>query len=120
MHDSGGQFQRLKARIGKLIADARTAADCDQEALAAHIGRDQSYVSKIETGERLPALETALRMGEFVGANPNKLKAMVNAARLVRQFAKDAEVSRGDLLAAIAEIEQPPDLPATGTEGRGN
>ena len=42
------RYRTLLARL----RDARTAAGLSQQAVAAKLGKPQSYISKIETGER--------------------------------------------------------------------
>ena len=53
-----------KLPIGKAIAYARAAAHLNQEGL----GKDRSYISKIETGKHQPCVATYLEIVNAVGA----------------------------------------------------
>lgn len=57
------KFQRLGVRVRSV----RQACGLTQEQLAERAGLHPTYVAKIETGARLPSLETVDRLAEALG-----------------------------------------------------
>ena len=57
--------------IGKRIKELREQAKLKQDQVAAYIGVDQSYLSKIESGERSISVEQLERLAELYGCDLN-------------------------------------------------
>lgn len=53
--------------FGQFIASRRMAREIKQEALAEAVGISGSYLSRIETGERRPRLQIAIRIADALG-----------------------------------------------------
>ncbi len=74
------------------LAAARRRAGLNQRALAAKIGADQSYVSKVERGAVDPQTSTLVEIARALGLEvmlvPRQLVPAVQALR--REFALDA------------------------------
>jgi transcriptional regulator with XRE-family HTH domain len=68
--------------LAKLIA-ARNAADISQQELATRLGKHQTYVSKVERGDRFLDLLEFLLWTRELGADPVELLA--DLAREVQQ-----------------------------------
>ena len=64
--------QRHQEFIG-FIASARKAAGITQVELAARLGRPQSFVSKVERGERRLDVIEFCQLAEALGRDPEKL-----------------------------------------------
>ncbi len=62
------KFSPIYKRLCRLLGDARRKAKLQQTDVAKRLGRPQSYVSKVESGER------RLDVGEFV-----ELASAINA-----------------------------------------
>lgn len=54
----------------KLLRALRARQAVHQSALAAAIGVDKSYISKVENGERQVTLSLSKRLGKFFNVNP--------------------------------------------------
>ena len=57
----------LEAHIAEEVIRARTAAGLSQRALAEGAGVNQAMVSRLESGARLPRLDTLLALAEATG-----------------------------------------------------
>lgn len=73
--------KRKKQTVGEAIREARLAAGLTQVELAQRVGIPQSHVSRYERGERIPTLQSLVRIGEAM-----ELSTVVTAAdvRLVK------------------------------------
>ena len=72
------------ARYGALreaLVAAREAADLTQASVADALGRPQSYVSKVEAGERRLDVVEFLELAETLGADPLAIVEEVMAVR---------------------------------------
>ena len=58
-------------RIGKRIAALRKKANLTQTDLAERLGKPQSYISKIESGERAVHLSEIVRLAESMQRKPS-------------------------------------------------
>jgi transcriptional regulator with XRE-family HTH domain len=65
-------------QLRQLLVQARKAAQLTQEALAARLGRPQSFVAKYEGGERRLDVIEFIEVARALGADP---------ARIVRKLA---------------------------------
>ncbi len=63
-------FSPAYEHFRRLLIDARKEAKYTQAALAARLGRPQSFVSKYEQGERRIDVVEFLEIAEAVGINP--------------------------------------------------
>ena len=54
-------------RLGVLLGALREERGLSQESLAVQLRRDQSYISRIETGERHASVEYLLEWSEALG-----------------------------------------------------
>lgn len=59
--------------IGSRIAELRTQEGWTQESLAERVGRDPSYVARIETGQRHATVETLQRIARALGVEVGEL-----------------------------------------------
>ncbi len=59
--------------IGRLISTARKAAKMSQSELADKAGTDQSYISRIENGEKAPNLEVLVSIANVLGTGVDNL-----------------------------------------------
>lgn len=60
-------------RLRDLLTQAREAAGMTQAEVAERIGRPQSFVSKVETGERRLDVVEFVEFAEAIGADPLRL-----------------------------------------------
>lgn len=65
--------KELRTRLRKELRAARLRADLRQIDVAEMLGRPQSYVAKIESGERRIDLIETLRLCSVVGLDPHAL-----------------------------------------------
>lgn len=72
-------FTQRHQQLIAFIASARTAADITQVELAKRLGKPQSFVSKVERGERRLDVIEFCQVAEALGKDP---------AHLLRQFVK--------------------------------
>jgi transcriptional regulator with XRE-family HTH domain len=75
-------FTRKHAQLRKLLATARRDAHLTQVALAARLGRQQAYISRIERGERRVDVVEFLDLAHAIG---------FNAARFIAEFEKKVQ-----------------------------
>jgi len=75
------KFSPAYSRLRRLLIKARTDAGLKQADLARKLGKPQSYVSKIEAGERrLDVIEFA-DLASAIGVDPVRLLKRVLAAK---------------------------------------
>lgn len=74
-------YTKKYQRLLELLVGARKASGLTQEVLAKKLGRPQSFVSKIENGERRMDVVEFLFICEIIGADPNGLMGQVQALR---------------------------------------
>jgi transcriptional regulator with XRE-family HTH domain len=60
-------------RFGKRVKELRNKIDMTQDALAAKIGKDRSYVGFIERGERNPSLEVIFDIAKALDVSSDEL-----------------------------------------------
>ena len=65
--------QDRRALVRKELRQARLRAEMRQVDVSVKLGRPQSYVAKVESGERRLDLVEALRFCEVVGLDPHVL-----------------------------------------------
>ena len=58
------------ALVGEIIAQARKAAGLNQTELAARVGRRQSWLSFIETGEQPCSVSSLVALARAIGIHP--------------------------------------------------
>lgn len=75
-------FTPAHAALAKAVADLRKRAGLTQRQLAAAVGREQSYVGRIETRQRRVDLVEWVALCRACGADPER-----EMARLIRQVA---------------------------------
>lgn len=92
--------------IGLRMKELREQANLRQNQVAAYLGVDQSYLSKMETGERAVAVEQLERLAELYGCdlemfeNPNiDIKPIQIALR-----ARDITTDDLNIIAAVNHI----------------
>ena len=66
--------------LGKVLRDARIAADLTQEELAYRAGLDRTYISLLEHDRKSPTMDVLFRLAKAVG-----VKASVLIARVERE-----------------------------------
>ena len=71
-------FTRKYTRFRRLLADARRAAGLTQAALATKLGRPQSFISKVERGERRLDVIEFLDVARALKVDPAQLLAEVD------------------------------------------
>lgn len=76
-------FTKRYAVLCRLLLEAREAAGMTQAALARRLGRPQSYVSKVEHGERRVDVVEFVELCEAIGADAagmvERLRAVAGA-----------------------------------------
>ena len=70
-------FTRKYTRFRRLLADARRAKGLTQVALAKKLGRPQSFISKVEQGERRLDVIEFLEVARALRVDPARLLADV-------------------------------------------
>ncbi len=65
-------FSRKYTRFRQLLADARRAAGLTQVELAKKLGRRQSFISKMETGERRLDVIEFLEVARALKVDPGR------------------------------------------------
>jgi transcriptional regulator with XRE-family HTH domain len=70
------EYQALRA----ILRDARLNAGVTQQQLAERLGKPQSYVAKVEGGERRIDVIEFIAFARAIGANPATLFASVSKA----------------------------------------
>ena len=71
-------FTRKYARFRRLLADARRAKGVTQVELAKKLGRPQSFISKVEQGERRLDVIEFLEVARALKVDPLRIIADVN------------------------------------------
>jgi transcriptional regulator with XRE-family HTH domain len=66
---AAGPSRRFASNLRRL----RAAADLSQEGLAFRAGMHRTQISLLESGERMPRVETLIKLAAGVGATPNDL-----------------------------------------------
>ena len=67
------KFSPTYGRLRKLLIEARKKACLNQADVAARLSKPQSYVSKIESGERRLDVVEFIEFSEALGVNPLSL-----------------------------------------------
>lgn len=63
----------IQTRIGKQVASYRRAAGFSQEELAARIGLDQAYISRLEAGKLNITVSTLQLIADALDVVPSRL-----------------------------------------------
>src|SRR5438552_1193699 len=71
--DSSTRTDALERRIAELAAQLRDRREISQTTLAEELGREQSFVSKIENGQRRMTAAELLRWADALGASFTEL-----------------------------------------------
>lgn len=92
--------------IGERIKELREQAKLRQNQVAAYLGVDQSYLSKIESGERCISVDQLERLAELYGCN---LDAFNDPSLLVKPIqislrARELTVDDMNIIATINHI----------------
>ena len=81
---AGSHSNVLHERLRSLLIEARSAAGVTQAELAARLARPQSFVSKIERGERRLEIVEFIEIAQALGIDPAELIAkLANSAATV-------------------------------------
>jgi len=75
MPTSAPPTEEMKARFGENLARCREGADVSQEELSFRASIHRTEVSLLERGERMPRVDTALRIAGSLGVLLNDLVA---------------------------------------------
>jgi transcriptional regulator with XRE-family HTH domain len=67
--------EEMKVRFGQNLARCREGANVSQEELSFRASIHRTEVSLLERGERMPRVDTALRIAGSLGVPPNDLVA---------------------------------------------
>lgn len=82
--------RELHSRLGERIRQARTAQGLTLDALARHIGVTKGFVSKLERGEKAPAIGTLINLANALRVDVSALLEPHRAAQRV-SFVKKRE-----------------------------
>jgi transcriptional regulator with XRE-family HTH domain len=63
----------IRGLVGSNVRRCREAAGLSQEDLAARMGVDQAYVSRLEAGQRNPTIVTVWHVAKALGVEPSDL-----------------------------------------------
>jgi len=74
-----GEDAQLATRLGQELKKRRTARGWSQAALAERVGVSTDYVSLLERGERLPAVNVLVRLAFALGASTDELLGLEQA-----------------------------------------
>lgn len=66
-------IERFHHQVGRLLSNWREARGLSQEALAVQLRRDQSYISRIEAGERHASLTFLLEWSDALNVRFEEL-----------------------------------------------
>jgi transcriptional regulator with XRE-family HTH domain len=66
-------YTRRHQRLRDLLIEARQTADLTQQEVARRIGKPQSYIAKIEGGERRLDVIELIELCEQFGADPSNI-----------------------------------------------
>lgn len=94
------------ANIGLRLKELRVQTSLSQSQIAAYLGIDQSYLSKIESGERSPSVELLEKLAELYSCD---MEAFENSEMSVEPIrfalrAKELTVDDMNIIAAINHI----------------
>lgn len=70
---SKGLRSRAHQTLLTVLIASRTEAGLTQRELAAKLGRPRSYISKIESGERIPRITEFCDIADALGVDPEVL-----------------------------------------------
>jgi transcriptional regulator with XRE-family HTH domain len=79
----------IRRLVGSNVRKCREASGLSQEELAARMGVDQGYVSRLEAGERNPTIVTVWHAAEALGVHPS---ALFLGEPVSRQIEKDRKL----------------------------
>jgi transcriptional regulator with XRE-family HTH domain len=74
-------FTKRHERLCELLIAARADAGLTQQYVADHLGKPQSYVAKVEGGERRLDVVEFLDLCEVIGVDPGKIIYALNSLR---------------------------------------
>jgi transcriptional regulator with XRE-family HTH domain len=96
--------------FGRLLVELRAARGWSQGRLATAAGVDQSFISRLEKGERAPERETVLKLLDALDAAP------LDRERLLASVGFRSEALDDPLLAELVLLLVNPDLPPATAE----
>jgi transcriptional regulator with XRE-family HTH domain len=67
------KFSPIYRQLCRLLAETRKKAGLQQTDIAKRLGRPQSYVSKVESGERRLDVAEYVEIAQAIGVDPVKL-----------------------------------------------
>ncbi|HET7375176.1 MAG TPA: helix-turn-helix transcriptional regulator [Anaerolineae bacterium] len=71
--------------LGKVLRDARIAADLTQEELAYRAGLDRTYISLLEHDRKSPTMDVLFRLAKALGVKASVLIAKVERESVGRK-----------------------------------
>jgi transcriptional regulator with XRE-family HTH domain len=72
--------ERLRISFSAALKRRRTSANLSQADLAAGAGLEQSYISLLERGVRIPGLDAFLRLSRALGVSPTRFLSEIQKA----------------------------------------
>jgi len=63
----------IKSSVGMVVRQKRIAKKWTQEKLSSEAGIDNQFLKKIESGDRIPSLDTVFKLADALGIEPDKL-----------------------------------------------
>jgi transcriptional regulator with XRE-family HTH domain len=77
------KFSQTYTRLRSLLVTSRKKAGLHQADVAAKLGKPQSYISKVESGERRLDVVEFVEYAEAVGVNPvNLMRLLLNRSSI--------------------------------------
>lgn len=90
MNVSNENLKKLQQTIASRVKSLRKAAGLTQEQLAEKAGMGPEYLSRLETAQRIPSLETIVELAAALGTDP---------VDLLGKLENDAQAERSDRIA---------------------
>jgi transcriptional regulator with XRE-family HTH domain len=87
MSASNGNLKKLQQTIANRVKSLRKAAGLTQEQLAEKAGMGPEYLSRLETAQRIPSLETIVELAAALDVEP---------VDLLGRLENDAQTERAD------------------------
>jgi transcriptional regulator with XRE-family HTH domain len=96
------------ARINEMLKQMREDAGLRQEQIALFLGVTQTFISKVESGERTLAVEQLEQLAELYGYPLASFQDGTEAGKPLHFAYRSSEVSQADLhvIAAVGRIAQ--------------
>lgn len=101
------QYEAILAELGELLSEHREASNLDQKSVGRAAGVSDTYVSKLERAATShPSMATGLALARAVGADENRVRRLLVAAKIAKSFMDENGVDADDLLAAVRKIKR--------------